>query len=84
MRFASLLLIASATLSCAHAKDKASTRCPESQDQRCLFGQGRCSMDRNRGCEVCACDPGVIPQQGSDGLPALPSNGASSAEPPPR
>jgi hypothetical protein len=62
---AALLLCA-----CAHAKDD-TTVCPEYRGQRCLTAQ-KCSLDKQRGCEVCQCSPAAV--MGPDGKPTVNSN----------
>lgn len=59
MRSAGGLLVAVlvAATGCSHGdkKDKAGdVRCPESRDLSCITGQS-CTLDRERGCEVCRC-----------------------------
>lgn len=61
---AALLLCA-----CAHGKDDR-TICPEYRGQRCLGAQ-TCAIDKQRGCEVCACKGTNI---GPDGKPTVNSN----------
>ncbi len=53
---------------CAHGKDNR-TICAEYRGQRCLAGQ-TCTMDKQRGCEVCQCRPAA--NTGPDGNPTLP------------
>jgi hypothetical protein len=60
-------------LGCAHSSsraEKTGTRCPESRNPWCMT-KVECSMDRERGCEVCQCaTPGVEKDQGlPSGLP---------------
>jgi hypothetical protein len=62
---ASLLLCA-----CAHAREE-STVCPEYRGQRCLTPQ-KCSLDKQRGCEVCQCSPAAV--VGPDGKPTVNNN----------
>ena len=51
------LLVAAAGCSHGDKKDKqGDVRCPESRDLTCVTGLS-CTMDRERGCEVCRCSP---------------------------
>ncbi|WP_342378187.1 hypothetical protein NVS55_02460 [Myxococcus stipitatus] len=58
-------LLAAATVGvalsgCSHGdkrdEKKGDTRCAESRDLTCVTGT-ECSIDRDRGCEVCRCSP---------------------------
>jgi hypothetical protein len=62
------LLLAVAVLAaaagCATFRDS-QTVCPEYRDLRCLTAP-ECSLDRDRGCQVCRCSPAAAsPEQGS-------------------
>ena len=49
------VLVAAAGCSHGDKKDKqGDVRCPESRDLTCIAGKD-CTMDRERGCEVCRC-----------------------------
>ena len=64
---AALLLLALCS-ACAAGKEN-TTICEEYRDQRCLAGQ-ECTLDKERGCELCRCKPAG--NTGPDGNPALP------------
>ncbi|QSQ20893.1 hypothetical protein JY651_37580 [Pyxidicoccus parkwayensis] len=56
LRWAGVLLLA-AVSACSHGdkKDKAGdVKCAESRNLTCITGES-CSLDRDRGCEVCRC-----------------------------
>ncbi|MFY1828778.1 hypothetical protein ACN47A_22865 [Myxococcus fulvus] len=52
--------MAVALVGCSHGgqreEKKGDTRCEESRNLSCITGT-ECSMDRDRGCEVCRCSP---------------------------
>ncbi|WP_141333018.1 hypothetical protein [Myxococcus sp. AB025B] len=52
--------MAVALVGCSHGgqreEKKGDTRCEESRNLSCITGT-ECSMDRDRGCEVCRCAP---------------------------
>lgn len=54
-------VVLAAVAGCSHgAKNedkKGDTRCPESRNLTCISGKD-CTMDRERGCEVCQCSRG--------------------------
>jgi hypothetical protein len=52
------VLVAAAGCSHGDKKEKqGDVRCPESRDLTCIAGKD-CTMDRERGCEVCQCARG--------------------------
>jgi hypothetical protein len=59
------VLLAALSAGCRHNSSRAenkSGRCPESQNLWCLTDV-ECSMDRDRGCQVCQCEQGFIGQE---------------------
>lgn len=51
------VLLAAAGCSHGDKKDKqGDVRCAESRDLTCVTGES-CTLDRDRGCEVCRCSP---------------------------
>jgi len=56
-----------ASAACAHLPADV---CPEYRDLRCLT-EPQCSMDRQRGCRVCACSPpAYVPPEQEKPAPA--------------
>jgi hypothetical protein len=49
-----------ALLGCASVSSHESGLCPESASLRCMSAP-ECSMDRSRGCKVCACTQSNVP-----------------------
>lgn len=62
MRRVGFLLAAALLFGCATLANS-KTACPEYRDLRCATGP-ECSMDRERGCEVCQCSPSAGRESG--------------------
>jgi hypothetical protein len=63
----SLLIASLLSLGCSHAFKSSTAVCPEYRNLACTSAP-ECSMDRDRGCQVCQCAPtgftnqaGVLP-----------------------
>ena len=62
-----LLIACLLSVGCSHAFRNSTTVCPEYRDLACTSSP-ECSMDRDRGCQVCQCGtPGPADKAG--GLP---------------
>jgi hypothetical protein len=59
------------SVGCSHSFKSSTTVCPEYRSLACTSAP-ECSMDRDRGCQVCQCaPPGVVDKTGGlpNGLP---------------
>ena len=62
MRRVGLMLVLAMFGGCASLA-KSKTVCPEYRDRLCATAP-ECSMDRERGCQVCQCSPSTGPERG--------------------
>jgi hypothetical protein len=70
IKWAMCLGVAAALWACGGGR--AMQRCPESPRVPCMTRQ-ECSVDRERGCEMCRCSaPGDVPLERDDALPPPP------------